>query len=201
MSKTFKKELQSQPIAELDWTPEKRLESIAKVYRYVCQHAEQAMQWYLVKKNAKRKWARVLRFWSIVIAALAALIPLLAQIYQGHAKIHIDPVWASVALFVAATLVALDHFFGFSSSWMRFITAEVKIKTKYEEFQMDWQIKFAALKGEPPNDAQTIELLQACKEFLVSVNDIIIEEMEEWKRDFKAALKRIDEQIKINKKV
>jgi hypothetical protein len=195
------KELKSELIGDLDWSPENRQESIQRIYRYVCNHAEQAINWYLIKKNAKRRWARILRLWAIIFAAAAALVPLLAQIYQNHARFHVDPVWASVALFIAATLVGLDRFFGFSSSWMRFITAELKIKTKYEAFQMDWQIKLAALKGEHPNDQQTNDLLESCKAFLISVNEIIVEEMEEWKRDFKSALKKIDAEIKVDKKV
>ncbi len=196
MEKTFKKDLQSVQLGNLDWTPEKRMESLKSVYQYVTDHAVSAMHWYLIKKNNKRFWARFLRVWAIILTALAGLIPVLSQLYTKGGKAIIHPAWATVFLLIAATFLALDRFFGFTNSWIRFISAELKIKTHYEDFQLSWQIKLVALEGKVPSIEQTIELLNFCREFLNKVNDILLEEMEEWKQNFKAALKKIDAETK-----
>ena len=124
------------------------------------------------------------------------------QFFQGKgSKVAIDPAWATVLLLIAVTFVGLDHFFGFSNSWMRFISAELKIKTNYESFQLNWQIKLAALEGETPSAEQAVELLNMCRDFLETINNILLEEMEEWKRNFKAALKKIDAETRNIRKI
>ncbi len=201
MAKTPKRDLHSVRLENLDWSSEKRMESVEKVYRYVTDHALSAMDWYLSKKNTKRRWARFLRVWAIIFTALAGLLPVLSQIYNKGSKVAIDPAWATVLLLIAVTFVGLDHFFGFSNSWMRFISAELKIKTNYESFQLNWQIKLAALEGETPSAEQAVELLNMCRDFLETINNILLEEMEEWKRDFKAALKKIDAETRNIRKI
>jgi len=191
---TFKRDLPSFPLENLDWAPEKRRESVEKIFQYVSAHALQAMRWYLIKKNSKRFWARFLRVGAILLTALAGLLPLLAQIYQNNPKISIEPAWASVALLIAATFVGLDHFFGFSNSWMRFITAALRIKTEYEAFQLDWQMQLISSDGQTLSEEQTLTLLNVCKKFLQTVNEIVVDEMEQWRQHFKAVLKKIDAQ-------
>lgn len=196
MKKIFKRDLGSDQLDDLNWSPETRNDSINKVFHYVSDHARSAMDWYLAKKKGVRFWARFLRIWAIIFTTLAGIIPLLSQIYKAHPQIAIDPAWATVALALAVTFIGLDTFFGFSKSWMRFITAHIKIKALYEEFQLNWQMKQAQFKGETPSDEQTIALLETCREFLDEVNQIITEEAEEWRRDFQSALEKIDESTK-----
>ncbi len=196
MKQDFTHDLSSIQFEHLDWSQKKRNESIQKIYQYVSTHAKVALDWYLIKKKSVRFWARFLRIWTIILTTFAGVIPLLSQIYKANPKLKIDPAWATIALVFAIMFIGLDTFFGFSKSWMRFITAHIKIKAFYEEFQLNWQISQARLKGEPPSDQQTIELLEFCKEFLSEINQIITEEAEEWKRNFQSALKKIDESTK-----
>jgi hypothetical protein len=78
--------------------------------------AETAIAWYLRSKRPKQKLARWLRGGAIGLAALAGLIPMLAQMSTLKA---IEPVWASIVLGVAAALVVLDpiYHFHFISRW------------------------------------------------------------------------------------
>ncbi len=185
-------------LAELDWSPEKRDESIRVVYQFVVEHAQKAIRWYLRKNAWVRRWAKCLRVGAILLAMIAGIIPLLIQMYPKWKifSVTIGPAWASIALVIAATFVAFDSFFGYSRSWMRFITALIKIKALLEEFEIAWQTKLAGLHEHPINDEHTLELLGACQHFLTEVNRIIIEETEQWKQDFQSALRKIDESTK-----
>jgi len=185
-------------LAELDWSPEKRDESIRVVYRFVVEHARTAIRWYLRRNARVRSCAKCLRIGAIFLTMIAGLIPLLIQMYPKLKifSVTIGPAWASVALVIAATFVAFDSFFGYSRSWMRFITAVIKIKSLLEEFEISWQTKLAGFHEHPINDEHTLELLGACQYFLTEVNRIIIEETEQWKQDFQSALKKIDESTK-----
>ncbi len=185
-------------LAELDWSPEKRDESIRVVYQFVVGHAQKAIRWYLRKNAWVRRCAKCLRIGAILLTMIAGIIPLLIQMYPKLKifSVTIGPAWASIALVIAATFVAFDSFFGYSRSWMRFITALIKIKALLEEFEISWQTKLASLHERPIDDEHTLELLGACQHFLTEVNRIIIEETEQWKQDFQSALRKIDESTK-----
>ena len=62
------------------WTSDERINSLEQVFKYVSSEAQQAINWYLSKKNSKRIWARILRFAAILATTVAGLIPLLSQI-------------------------------------------------------------------------------------------------------------------------
>ncbi|MBT3881398.1 MAG: SLATT domain-containing protein [Candidatus Scalindua sp.] len=183
------------------WTSDERINSLEQVFKYVSSEAQQAINWYLSKKNSKRIWARILRFAAILATTVAGLIPLLSQIFISNQKISVSPAWASVALVVAVALVGFDKFFGFSSAWIRFLTTEVQIRKTLQAFQIDWEIQKATLKGAGPSDEQVQDMLVRCKTFLTQINVILENEMIAWKQEFQAALKQIDDAAKAQAEV
>jgi len=180
----------------LSWASHERTISLEKVFKYVSGEAQRAVTWYLSKKKSKRIWARSLRLSAIVATTFAGLIPLLSQIFTSNGIPIISPAWASVALLVAAAHVGLDKFFGFSSAWIRFLTTELQIRSALQEFQLDWEIQKAHLKGTDPNDEQVEGMLSRCKAFLSQINVVLDNEMTAWKQEFQSALKQIDDASK-----
>lgn len=187
-----KKDLKNNPLPDLKWDEANRDASLDKFYQYVCTEANKAIAWYLDRKASKRIGARTTRLTAILLTSGVAIIPLLASIYPEC----INPVWASVALALAATCILLDRFFGFSSAWMRFLTTEMKIKNLLQSFQFDWQIWRAERNDKNLNKEQLIQGLQMCKEFIEDVNEIVAEEMKTWQSEFQSMLKEIDQAAK-----
>lgn len=197
MPKDQSKDLEYRPLKDLSWTPEQRIVSLDKVFNYVSTEAQQAISWYLNKKRSKRIWAQLLRLGAILATTIAAIIPLLAEIFVSDGKSAISPAWASVALILAVALIGLDRFFGFSSAWMRFLTTELKIRNALQLFQMNWEMQKASWKGAAdPTDEQIQDMLARCKAFLVQINNFLEDEMAAWVREFQTALKQIDEAAK-----
>jgi len=134
----------------------------------------------------------VLRVLVIVFTSAAGLIPLLSQMITTNGHALIAPAWATVLLVASVTFLALDKFFGFSSSWMRFIVTEMKIRTLLQEFQLNWEIEKSA--GASSSDDKSLAiLLNMCKQFLADLNDIIKNEVEQWRKDFQSAIQYIDD--------
>ena len=177
-------------IGNLDWSDEKKLESLQSVYNYVLNMASEPIEWYKKKKIMVRFFAKLLRGVAIIITTIAALIPMLTDLIKIGGK-PLDSVWASIALVIGAALIAADRFFGFSASWMRFVDSEIKIDALLKDFQIDWEMQKAALKGRIPDDSQIQEQLRKCRTFLNHVNEILAEESEQWQNDFRNALKQI----------
>lgn len=135
---TEHRDVQAKASNELDWSPEQRRKSIHAVYQRAERHALQAIDWYLFSKKFKKVWAQRLRFGVILLTALAGLLPIASQM-SG-----VPPIWASIALGLAGTVLAVDKFFGFSSAWMRFIAVEHQIRQCLHEFQVNYELELSS---------------------------------------------------------
>lgn len=180
----------------LEWSLEKREESVARLTAHAANQAKEISEWYLRKKTKKQRWAIRYRGGAILCTAVAAVLPVLAQMQVTAFGIGLPPASASILLAVAAALIALDQFGGFSSAWMRFIAAEMKIKALHAEFEMDHQAERASWVGKPPNDEQVQRALARTKTFVQAMNSVVQDETNTWIQEFRATLKTLEEQAK-----
>lgn len=182
-----RRDMQPKASNVLDWSPEHRCGSIHTVYQRAEKHALDAIEWYLLSKRQKKFWAQGLRLGTIILTALAGLLPIISEIYQFS-----SPAWASVALGLAGVILVIDKFCGYSSAWMRFIAAEHQIRQSLHEFQMDYELEQAGWDNAQPSVEQTQKILNRCKAFLYQVDAIIRQETDQWLAEFQDALKQID---------
>lgn len=186
----------------LCWEPGKVTESLEQVFAHAVGEAESAIAWYLKKKRPKQFGARWFRLGAIMATAIAGLIPVWIQMYpkDGGAP-PFPPAWASVAVAVAAVLIALDQFLGCSTGWMRFILTEMRIRRILEMFRFDWEAERTAWKGQPPTEDQAQKVLSLAKSFVTEVQTIVEGETRAWAEEFKSSLKQIDEAAKAKAEV
>lgn len=181
----------------LDWSPEGVINSLARTANYACEYAGQAADWYVRFKRWKRIGARWLRFFAILFAAAAGILPMIQQLTIGkEGASAIPPVCAAILLAFAVFLVALDRFFGFSAAWIRYVLAEAQIRRLRQEFQVDWQSLLASYGGQPPTSEQIQHALATVKAFVGQVNTIINDETLKWAAEFQEVLKQVDEQVR-----
>ena len=172
--------------------------SLQAVYHHVSTQASAAVAWYLQARVPKKRWAHVLRVVAILAAATAGIMPMLSQIVvREDGRSYIAPVWASVCLGIAAAAVALDHFFGFSTAWMRYLATELQIRRILEPFQIDWEIERTKWASGTPNPEQTAQALSRCRTFLGETNAFIEQETNAWIAEFQSTLKMLDEAAKV----
>jgi hypothetical protein len=188
-------------LPKLSWLPNDQLESLSILAGYVSEEGQTAINWYLDKKGYKKGFAQFLRAVAILATAATGLIPLFAEIFSNEGIPGISPVWASVALAIAATCVGLDRFFGFSSAWMRFLTTEMQIRNTLHGFHLDREIQLASLAGREPTEIEIQEMLYLCKETLSNLNLILKEEMDAWVQEFSAAIRDIDKAAQAKKEI
>jgi hypothetical protein len=123
-----------------------------------------------------------LRVGAIVLGAVAVILPIVGQITVGpDGNPSIEPAWASVALGAAAALVALDLYFGFTSSWMRFMATEMQLTRLRHDFEYRWEE--ARARGAPFE-----ELLEHAREFVVAVHAELERETSAWVSEFRSNL-------------
>lgn len=190
-----RRDVQPEASQILDWSSEHRCKSIHTVYLRAENHALNAINWYLLSKKEKKTYAQWLRLSTIILTAMAGLLPVISEISE------LPPILSSVALGLAALSLAIDKFFGFSSAWMRYIAAEHQIRQCLHEFQMDYDLEQAGWDNAQPTIEQTQKILGRCKAFLYQVDAIIRNETDQWLAEFQDALKQIENGTKLKTEV
>jgi hypothetical protein len=181
-------------LGELDWSDAGRDASLLRVFEQAINYALGAEGWYARKRRTKRQWGRALRVSAILLGTAAAVLPILSEIYTTGGKPTIAPAWASVALAVAAALVALDHYFGFSSGWMRFIATELRLTRLRHEFEYEWQ-DIAVRLIHPISDEDLSMALALAKELVLAVDEVVADETEMWIGEFQTTLERVGKSV------
>ena len=120
-------------------------------------------------------------------------MPILTQIFTTNDVPRIDPAWSSVALAVAATCIGLDRFFGFSSGWLRYIEAQLKIRNAVQVFVIDYQMEKLVWQGAQPDLDECKRLIARAKALSTDINAIIDNETKKWADEFRDALGKLEE--------
>lgn len=172
--------------------------------RSVCQYIfEKAINdckgatiWYTNAKKSKKWWAQTIRISSILLGAIAALLPTISDMVNKGRTRTIPAGWTTICLGGAGAILLLDKFFGFSSAWMRYIIAEMQLRQMEQEFEMDWENARASWQESPPSKDEINQMLARCKAFTSQISTIIREETNVWVQEFQNTIKSLDESIK-----
>jgi hypothetical protein len=169
-----------------------------------------AIGWYYDKKKSKNFWSRWLRFWAITLTILGGLIPVLSAAglvevvrrYYGSketnfqlAELHFNQL-GYVLIGLAAGCVAFDRFFGFSTNWMRYIGAAMRIETARVRFAFEWEHLVAPLGGKAPSEDDVVELLESIEKFSLAIREAIEQETGAWIAEFQTNLAQLDKETK-----
>jgi SMODS and SLOG-associating 2TM effector domain 2 len=190
--KRGKQDIRSGELGSLDWEPENARRSLDVIYQYVVDTASKAINWYLMARRPKRRWAQVLRVGAIIMVAVAGVLPVLSQIFDAGSSVVIQPAWASVALAIAVALVALDRFFGFSSAWARYMATGQAISAALNQFRFDWQKSSCQLPPDGLTQESIDRLLDLAKTLVIKTDDLVQSETSQWVKEFREALTEIE---------
>jgi SMODS and SLOG-associating 2TM effector domain 2 len=197
------KDLIPAPLQQPSWDEEHCEDSLKGVYDHVVKDAQDAIDWYMQARKPKKRGGLIVRGLAVVLIAAAGLLPLIAALAKAgkdnppaSVPWPLDPLAASLAVGLAAALVAFDKFFGFSSAWMRFMTAELTLRSTLEEFEIDWYALRAVLRGQKPTAEQVVQMLNQCKDFAAKINTIVTQETNAWVEEFKSSLSQVDQAVK-----
>jgi hypothetical protein len=185
-------ELDRQELEELDWSATQRSASLTRIFMHAVGLARTMEAWYSSHRRWDRLAGRALRVAALILGTVAAIIPILAEIYGDGDRPGIAPGWSAVALAGAAALVALDRFYGFTAAWTRYMTAELRIERLRHEFEYAWQAARAAA-DDPPTETQTFEMLTLARALVLAVDDVVAAETGAWVTEFRSALDRAEE--------
>jgi hypothetical protein len=181
-------------LLNLSWKEPDLEVSLAVLRRYVESEAQRQIDWYLSKKARKAHASATLRFVGIVLFVAGGLVPIVkATLPNVTRSLPFDFGQAGYLLIaVAAGGAALDRFFGYSTGWIRYITAALAIEKSLEEFRMEWARNLAKLHGGPPNAAQLDRLLLTCETFSLAIRSQVEQETKAWVVEFQGNMAQLE---------
>lgn len=177
------------------WNPSNVADSLQEIRKYVEIEAGKAINWYFKNKASKALLSRWLRFLAITLSSIAGVLPIVLSVFHDNTSGIQSGLFVSLLLGVAAALVGLDHFFGFSSGWIRYVITATAMQAALEEFRMDWQLLSAHLSMPPSND-QVLALLERAKSFRASIAGMVLDETKSWAAEFQTNMSQLEKNVK-----
>jgi SMODS and SLOG-associating 2TM effector domain 2 len=180
------------------WNPIDISGSLDSIREYAEAEAIKAIDWYFRSKKWKSICSRWLRASAIVLSTSAGIVPIAIVLFQNFSGKKDDlasGLWVSLLLGLAAGLVGVDHFFGLSSGWIRYVITATGIQHALEEFRMDWNLLSAHLSA-PPSHEQILALIDRAKSFRIAVTGMVLDETKAWAAEFQNNMAQLEKNVK-----
>jgi hypothetical protein len=178
-------------LPDLSWRDGDHLAQLNALYAWATRLAGNAIDWYYTEKRTKARWSRGLRTLTAILVTLGGLVPI-AALAVGRPVLGN---WGFVLLGLAAGCTAYDRYFGYSSSWLRYMVAAVKLRGLFADFQLAWATELAALGDRTPTAEDVQRLVERVRSFAWGVNDTIRTETESWMTEFHTRLAELEASV------
>lgn len=149
--------------------------------------AQREKDWYIVNSKKKKLTSKTLRVFTIVLIGLGTLCPLLESTGAFPDTWEISR-WGYVAFAIGGIFLGYDNFFGVSSGWIRYTLASMEINKLTDNFEFDWQSTVGLNEGEIMEEEKVLAAIGILKNYLGGVQQIVIEETENWAKEFENSL-------------
>jgi conflict system pore-forming effector with SLATT domain len=184
--------------------PAKSLDAFAEALAFG--PMRRARDWYFTAKQANKTWGRRIRLSTWALGGVAVVIPVAIETLREFKG---GPVWqwlrpeawllrpgmATLALLLAAGLVWLDRFYGYTSGWLRYMEAAQRIVELHDRFAGEWAtVQVGWVDGKPSN-AQVQEALAKVLAANAQLHAVVRDETKAWAAEFRDALRQLEEQV------
>ena len=185
-------------LSNLSWKDSEVETSLLELRRYVENEAQRQIAWYYANKTWKSRISITLRFVAILLFVMGGLVPIVKAtlLPETTRNLPFDFGQAGYLLIgIAAGCVGLDRYFGYSTGWIRYITAAMAIEKSLEEYRMEWARNISKLRGAPPNEQQLDQLIQTCETFSLAIKTQVEQETNAWVAEFQSNLTQLEKDL------
>jgi hypothetical protein len=162
------------------------LEQLDSLYAAIENKAREMIVWYLNKRRFPSLCSRFLRFLAIMLASFGGLCPLLQHI--GDYNLN---QWGYFSFGLAAAILGLDKFFGFSSAWMRYMLMQMSLQKKFANFQLEW-LKRRCFVTKDLSQEEVESLFMFLQNFQVDFLTEVEQEVHSWVIEFQSNLVQLN---------
>lgn len=171
------------------------MNTITSTYEEILVKAKGASTWYVKNQKWMKRLSKLIRLFSIILFGLGGLIPMVnSLLLENQSDLKIVNL-GYIAIAIAGTLLLVDKFFGFSSGWIRFITANMEIDRMIVEFEMRWKIETFGKDLEKISEEDGKVLLTLLMDFIFQINEVMKQETNSWVSEFQSNLAELQKSI------
>jgi len=173
---------------------------LEKIRQYVEAQVQKELDWYVTSKKRKGLCSRWLRSFAIAFTALGGAVPILNSMgLKQVGSVELSQL-GYLFLGIAGALVGFDRYFGFSTSWMRFVTTMIGIEKSREQFRLDWLTlcqRLSRIQSGKSDDyaAATEAMLARARDFLMETKAATEKETEAWVAEFQTNLSQMEKDL------
>jgi hypothetical protein len=184
MSRTVRN-LTARPLPDLEEGDP--LESVCALFRRAEENALAAIDWYLWKKSIKSRCSRGLRSLAIILAVCGGIVPIVASARPSL----IAAEWGYVLLAASAGCLLYDRYFGFTSSWMRYMRAQARLSSVLMLSQANWAGALLTARIDPTSIPTLLPIVEA---LVKGTAEIVEQETAEWATELSEQSERLHRQ-------
>jgi len=201
--KSLTRNLYCESWEEMEWDNANTPHSLDSIRRILEADAENAINWYYTNKRKNVWYSQALRLGAVILGGIGAVIPFVSTTVAlkatgTDAQLEMLKInqWGYVFLVAAGTCVAVDKLFGFSSCWLRFVEAAMRLQTLLGKFRVEWyrQLALADLGGQSPEAVG--KLFDTLLDFAGRIREVIEKETGDWIAEFRSNLTKLSEDTK-----
>ncbi len=153
--------------------------------------AIKAIKWYLKRKRSQSWLSQGVRWFAVLFVVIGGFSPLLSGMGEVTSLLpkgsNLDH-WGYIFIALSAALVALDRFLGFSTTWMRYMTAQMALQRALEKFQLAWAVWRLSITDNAPTAEQHSAAIALLTSFQQQIGDVVDKEMQTWLSEFQQQL-------------
>lgn len=182
-------DIRPSPFPALSWADGARRDSAERLVVHVLGEMQVALGWYARAKRPKQWTAITLRWVILGATATAGVLPMLSEMGVGQ----LSPGWASIALGVAASAGGVDRYFGFSSGWMRYVNALLKVQALERRFALQAERERVRWGQEGPDVDQSQAMVELAQNALAELSTLVQDETNLWMQEFRDTMNQLAE--------
>ncbi len=183
------KNVKPNTIPLLPWdSTENRQDSVKTLYEGLQDRYCSVIGWYLRRKGSKKVLAQIFRSLAIIFTTVATVGLIVTAMHAGEPWAKIVGTVSSALLVVAAGLTAYDHFFGFSSSWVRYILVELSLQEALDRFQVE--LNRLSMKENQCSDEILEAKMEEIRKTYLFLDSQLRAEAHQWATEFRIHLNR-----------
>ena len=176
------------------------IECLEEIYKWAINNVDNYIDWYDKYKRTPRFLSRSIRAGSLLLGSIGITAPLIDNIKVSENQLFSFincPEWGYLLIALAGMSMLFDKYFGFSSSWSRYIYTEINLERKRNQFMVEWS---TILEKSETSDIYQHKI-NILKKFVQDIEDIVVKETESWIQEFKDNINNMEILLKDNKRL
>lgn len=173
------------------WDQQQAHAKLEELYNDVLAMADDTIRWYRSYRSSKGGWAKGIRVIAITLLVCSTLMPYIASVTNYVTTLlYVGYLLAAIG----GGLLLLDRYYGYSTSWIRFVLTGMNLEAQRNVFIEHWQIVY--IQNQPLTVNSFCNLVNEISIFREAFSTAVKIETQTWALEFQQNFKDLADALK-----